>query len=61
MKKFRIVLIYIWAVILVLLVPVMFFTFGSGLPEKVGRKLPLKEGTFNQGNGSLQSDRAVAK
>jgi hypothetical protein len=61
MKKLRVVLVYIWAVVLVLLVPVMFFSFGSGLPEKLGRKIPIKEGTFNRGNGSLQSDKAVSK
>jgi hypothetical protein len=45
---------YIWAVILVLLVPVIFFSFGSGLVEKVGRKIPIREGTFNSQDGSLQ-------
>jgi hypothetical protein len=61
MKKIQIVLVYIWAVLLVFFVPVMFFSFSSGLPEKLGRKIPLKEGSFQQRDGSLQSDRVAPK
>jgi hypothetical protein len=45
---------YIWAVILVILIPVIFFSFGSGFVEKVGKKIPIREGTFNSHDGSLQ-------
>jgi hypothetical protein len=52
----RIRLMYLIAVLLVLLVPLMFFAFGSGLVEKIGRKIPIREGTFNA-TGELQIDR----
>jgi hypothetical protein len=53
----RIRLIYFIAVLLVLLVPILFFAFGSGLVEKVGRKIPLREGRFSA-TGELQLDRS---
>jgi hypothetical protein len=47
---------YLIAVLLVLLVPLMFFAFGSGIVEKIGRKIPIREGTFSA-TGELQLDR----
>lgn len=54
LARLRISLMYIWAVILVLLIPMIFFSFGSGLLEKVGKKIPIREGTFNSQDGSFQ-------
>jgi len=52
----RIKLMYLIAVLLVLLVPLMFFAFGSGIVKKIGRKIPIREGKFSA-TGELQLDR----
>lgn len=53
MKKIRIGIVYLWAVLLALLVPVFFFSMNSPTVEKFAKKIPLREGNFGQ-DGSLQ-------
>ena len=55
--KIKIGLVYFWAVLLILLIPTMFFTFGSGLVQKIGKNIPIREGTFNSQDGSLKVTR----
>jgi hypothetical protein len=52
----RIRVMYLVAILLLLLVPVMFFAFGTGLVERIGRKIPIREGTFDA-SGGLQIER----
>ncbi len=53
MKKIKTFLVYLWAVLLIFFIPYMFFSFGSGLPQKLGKHLPIREGDFSQRSGSL--------
>jgi hypothetical protein len=52
--KIRMYLVYLLAVLLVLVVPLMFFAFQSGLPETLARVIPLREGTFVVENGKVR-------
>ncbi len=53
LHKLKIGLIYLWAILLVLLVPVFFFSMNSPMVEKIARKIPIREGTFGE-DGSLK-------
>jgi len=55
----RIKLMYLVALLLILLIPLIFFSFGSGLLEKVAKKIPLREGNFTNG-GQLNTSRPAA-
>ncbi len=57
LKKARVKLMYLVAVLLVVLVPLFFFAFSSGLTQKLGKKIPIKEGTFDSKTGSLKLTR----
>lgn len=52
--KIRIKIMYIVAVFLLILIPLLFFSFSSGLIEKIAKKIPLKEGTFDSKSGELK-------
>ncbi len=54
LRKARVKLMYLVAVLLLLLIPVLFFAFSSGLTEKLGKKIPIREGTFDSKTGSLK-------
>ena len=51
--KIRITVMYIIAIILIILVPLIFISFGSGMIEKFGKKIPIKEGTFDPESGKF--------
>jgi hypothetical protein len=53
MQKIKSFLVYLWAFLLILMIPAMFISFGSGLAQKLGKHLPIREGDFSQRNGSL--------
>lgn len=55
--KLRVVVMYIVAVALLFLVPLTFMSLGSSLVEKIGRKIPIKEGTFSSNTGDLSTSR----
>ena len=55
--RLRVVVMYIVAVALLFLVPLIFMSLGSSLVEKIGRKIPIKEGTFNSNTGDLSISR----
>lgn len=55
--RLRVVIMYIVAVALLFLVPLTFMSLGSGLVEKIGRKIPIKEGTFSSNTGDLSTSR----
>lgn len=55
--RLRIVVMYIIALALVLLVPLSFMLQGTGLIQKIGRKIPIREGTFNSRNGDLSQQK----
>ena len=57
--RVRTVLMYLIAVGLVILIPLTFFFSGSGLMEKIGKKIPIKEGTFDSGSGQLKAEKPV--
>ena len=57
LTKTRTKLMYLIALLLIVLIPLLFFAFGSGLTEKLGRKIPIKEGTFDSKTGSLKLTR----
>ena len=59
--KIRIGFIYLWAILVVLLVPNFFFSLNGRLVEKVGKKIPIREGTFQDQRGSLQMSEPAAK
>lgn len=54
LAKSRTKLMYLIALLLIVLIPLLFFAFGSGLTEKLGKKIPIKEGTFDLKTGSLK-------
>jgi len=54
LTKAKVKLMYLVAVLLIVLIPLLFFGFGSGLTEKLGKKIPIKEGTFDSKTGSLK-------
>lgn|GEM_PF-6124303 len=56
LAKIRIALVYLWAALLVLLVPVFFFNLNGPLIEKIGRKIPIHEGNFSSQAGTLKAD-----
>jgi len=56
----RIRIMYLVGILLVLLVPLLFVAFGSGLVEKAGKKIPLREGKFGA-TGELQLDRPAPR
>jgi hypothetical protein len=56
----RVRIMYLVGVLLVLLVPLLFVAFGSGIVEKVGKKIPLHEGKFGA-TGELQLDRSSSR
>ena len=53
-------LMYLIAVLLILLIPLIFFSFGSGLIEKVAKKIPLREGNFSGAGGVLKAESPPA-
>jgi hypothetical protein len=53
-------LMYLVAVLLILLIPLLFISFGSGLIEKVAKKIPLREGNFSGAGGVLKAERPSA-
>jgi hypothetical protein len=57
LKKAKIGVVYLWAVLLIVLIPIIFFNLGSGLVQKIGKKIPIREGTFNSQDGSLKTTR----
>ena len=52
--KIRITVMYFIAILLIMLVPLIFISFGSGIIEKFGKKIPIKEGTFDSESGKLK-------
>jgi hypothetical protein len=54
LKKAKTKLMYLVALLLIVLIPLLFFSFGSGLTKKLGKKIPIKEGTFDSKTGSLK-------
>jgi len=58
LRALRARLMYVIALLLILLIPLIFISFGSGLITKVAKKIPLKEGNFSGTGGVLHVDRA---
>lgn len=56
--RIRIAVMYLVAILLIFLIPLIFIGFGSGIIEKVGRKIPIKEGTFDPETGGLILDKS---
>ncbi len=56
--RIRIAVMYLVAILLIILIPLIFISFGSGIIEKVGRKIPIKEGTFDPETGGLILDKS---
>jgi PDZ domain-containing secreted protein len=54
LTKTKVKLMYLVALLLIVLIPLLFFSLGSGLTEKLGKKIPIKEGTFDSKTGSLK-------
>ena len=54
----RITVMYLIAILLIFLVPLIFISFGSGIVEKLGKKIPIKEGTFDPETGGLILDKS---
>lgn len=55
--RIRITVMYLIAILLIILVPLIFISFGSGIIEKFGKKIPIKEGTFDPETGGLILDK----
>ena len=57
--RIRITVMYLVAILLIILVPLIFISFGSGIIEKFGKKIPIKEGTFDPETGGLILDKSA--
>ena len=58
LQALRVRVMYLIALLLILLVPLIFISFGSGLITKVAKKIPLREGNFSGAGSVLDVDRA---
>ncbi|TKJ28616.1 hypothetical protein CEE39_09960 [bacterium (candidate division B38) B3_B38] len=56
--RMRITVMYLVAILLIILVPLIFISFGSGIVQKLGKKIPIKEGTFDPETGGLILDKS---
>jgi hypothetical protein len=57
LQTLRIRMMYLIALLLILLIPLIFISFGSDIIVNIAKKIPLKEGKFSNTRGQLSIER----
>ncbi|MCU0849440.1 MAG: hypothetical protein MUD12_16275 [Spirochaetes bacterium] len=60
-RRLGVKFMYLLALTLVFLVPVFYMMFKSGIIETIGKKIPIKEGTFVEADGEIKIKRPESR